>query len=336
MIRTFLISALFLMLLISCEKKQDLMVLRGEALGTGYQVQFYSSEEFNAPAKFDSVIAAVNQSMSTYIPTSDISRINSGDTTVVVDNMFKEVLGLSRQVFESTGGYYDPTVGILVNAYGFGPGKAINTLDSVVLDSLRNYVGLDKIKLSNKGTIVKENKAVYLDFNSIAKGYCIDRVGEMLEQNGVTNYLIELGGELRAKGINLDKQKTWAVGIENIDAPVEDRGYTRIVNLTDKGMAGSGNYRKFRVDSLTGKKFVHTINPLTGLAERSDILSSTVIANTCAEADAYATAFMALGLEKSKKVLDSINGIEAYLLYAHHDSTNVYVSKGFEKYLVED
>ncbi|MEH6406468.1 MAG: FAD:protein FMN transferase, partial [Leeuwenhoekiella sp.] len=281
---------------ISCSKGNKLIILRGEALGTGYQVQFFSAEEFNAAAKFDSVVEAVNESMSTYRPQSDISKINNGDTTVVVDDMFKEVLSLARTVYKETDGYYDPTVGILVNAYGFGPGKSIAQLDSVTLDSLKQYVGLNKIRLSPKGTLSKDDSAIYLDFNSIAKGYCIDRIGVMLEQNGVTDYLIELGGELRAKGINLDKNKQWAVGIENIDAPVEDRDYTRIVTLKNKGMAGSGNYRKFRIDSVTGRKFVHTINPITGKAEKSDVLSSTVIAENCATADAYATAFMALGL----------------------------------------
>ncbi|MFI8378951.1 FAD:protein FMN transferase [Leeuwenhoekiella sp. NPDC079379] len=331
--RLFII-ALLLFQFSSCKQEPQLVTLSGEALGTGYSVQFYSSERFDVVNKFDSTIAAINKSMSTYQPDSDISRINAGDTTVIVDTMFKEVLALSRKVYNATGGYYDPTVGILVNAYGFGPGKPLNVLDSVVLDSLRNYVGLDKISLSATGKIQKENSAVYLDFNSIAKGYCIDRIGKMLEQNGVKNYLVELGGELLASGINLDKKQPWRVGIENIDAPINDRGYTAAVELDNKGMAGSGNYRKFRVDSLTGQRFVHTVNPINGLAEKSDILSSTVIASTCAEADAFATAFMALGLEKSKKVLEKHQDIEAYFIYATVDSSAVYMSKGFKNFLV--
>lgn len=329
----YILSFIFCATLISCADKPSHTILRGEALGTGYQVQFYTSAEFGVQEKFDSVIEAINQSMSTYRASSDISRINHGDTTVVVDDMFKEVLALSREVYKTTDGYYDPTVGVLVNAYGFGPEKPLSQLDSVTLDSLKEYVGLDKIQITQSGKITKEQGGVYLDFNSIAKGYSIDRVGAMLEHNGVKNYLIELGGELLAKGTNLDKEKPWAVGIENINAPVENRDYTQVVNLKDKGMAGSGNYRKFRVDSITGKRFVHTINPISGKAERSDVLSATVIANTCAEADAYATAFMALGLKKSQAVLSKLKEVDAYLMYANDDSTAIFVSEGFKKYL---
>ncbi|HEA29213.1 MAG TPA: FAD:protein FMN transferase [Leeuwenhoekiella sp.] len=328
---------IILLMFISCAQKEtnERRSFSGQALGTSYNVQFYSDHQFPVQEKFDSVIAAINHSMSTYIPDSDISRINAGDTTVVVDDMFKEVLNQSREVYEVTAGYYDPTVGILVNAYGFGPGKPIKQLDDKVLDSLKHYVGLDEINLSSQGRIKKENSAVYIDFNSIAKGYCIDRIGVMLEQNSVTDYLIEMGGELRGRGTNLEKKSAWKVGIENIDAPVEDRTYTTIVALTDRGMAGSGNYRKFRIDSATGKRFVHTVNPLTGLAEKTDVLSATVIASTCAIADAYATACMAMGLERSKKVLESLDNVDAYLLYAAGDTTAVYMSNGFGKYLVE-
>ncbi|MGB3774519.1 MAG: FAD:protein FMN transferase [Leeuwenhoekiella sp.] len=328
---------LILFLFASCAQKDGdtLRSFSGEALGTGYVVQFYSAKQFPVQEKFDSVVAAINQSMSTYIPDSDISRINAGDSTVVVDDMFKEVLSQSREVYKNTSGFYDPTVGILVNAYGFGPGKPIISLNKEILDSIRQYVGLDEISLSPEGKILKDNSAVYIDFNSIAKGYCIDRLGVMLEQNGVTDYLIEMGGELRARGSNIEKESPWKVGIENIDAPIEDRGYTKIVTLGDKGMAGSGNYRKFRVDSVTGQRFVHTVNPLNGLAEKTDVLSATVIAPTCAKADAYATAIMAMGLERSIIVLDNLDDVDAYILYAKSDSTATYISKGFVKYLLD-
>ena len=323
-------------LCLSCESKPNLVVYNGQALGTSYQIQFYSPERFQLVEQFDSTIAAMNKSMSTYQADSDISRVNAGDTSVVVDAMFREVLALSRKVYKASKGYYDPTVGILANAYGFGPDKPLNTLDSATVDSLKNYVGLDKVSLSASGTVKKESKEIYLDFNSIAKGYCIDQIGKMLESNGVKNYLIELGGELLAKGENLDKNQAWRVGIENINAPVENRTYTEAVSLFNKGMAGSGNYRKYRIDSLTGARFVHTINPLTGKAEKSDVLSATVIANTCAEADAYATAFMAMGFERSKELLDQQKNLAAYLIYTSKeaDSTQVYVSDSFKPYLI--
>ena len=321
----------------SCQPEKNLVVYNGQALGTSYQLQFYASERFDLVRQFDSTIAAINKSMSTYQPDSDISQINAGDTTVIVDDMFKEVLALSRTVYKASGGYYDPTVGILANAYGFGPDKPLKKLDSATIDSLRQFVGLDKIRISPEGKIKEETFPVYLDFNSIAKGYCIDQIGKMLEQNGVEDYLIELGGELLAKGKNRDKGQAWRVGIENINAPIDNRTYTEAVELKDLGMAGSGNYRKYRTDSLTGAMYVHTINPLTGRAEKSDVLSSTVIASTCAEADAYATAFMAMGFERSKSLLENDKNLAAYLMFTKKGSDSVYVycSESFKPYLVK-
>ncbi len=319
-----------------CKSDDNLVVYNGQALGTSYQLQFYASERFELVKEFDSTIAVINKSMSTYQPDSDISRINAGDSSVVVDAMFREVFSLAQKVYQATDGYYDPTVGILANAYGFGPDKALKTLDTATIDSLKRYVGFDKLSISAEGKLQKNTPHIYLDFNSIAKGYCIDQIGKMLEQNGVENYLIELGGELLAKGNNLDKNQPWKVGIENINAPVENRTYTEAVSLHNKGMAGSGNYRKYRTDSITGAKYVHTINPISGSAEQSDILSSTVIATTCAEADAWATAFMAMGYERSKEVIAQNKELAAYLMYVpqNADTTSIFISKSFEPFLV--
>ena len=319
-----------------CKPEENLVVYNGQALGTSYQLQFYASERFDLVQQFDSTIAVINKSMSTYQPDSDISRINAGDNNVVVDGMFREVFALAQQVYNATDGYYDPTVGVLANAYGFGPDKPLKKLDSSTIDSLKRYVGLDKLSISTEGKLQKSTPHIYLDFNSIAKGYCIDQIGKMLEQNGVKNYLIELGGELLAKGNNLDKNQPWKVGIENINAPVENRTYTEAVSLYNKGMAGSGNYRKYRTDSITGAKYVHTINPITGSAEQSDILSATVIASTCAEADAWATAFMAMGFERSKAVIARNKELAAYLIYSDRteDTVSVFVSERFNPYLI--
>ena len=169
----------------------------------------------------------------------------------------------------------------------------------------------------------------------LQKGYGIDCIGRYLESQGVSDYLIELGGEVLAKGTNSAKGKLWVVGIENVDSSLENRAYATTIKLHDKGMASSGNYRKYRIDSLSGKKYVHTLNPLTGSAEQSDVTSATVVASTCGVADAYATALMALGLEKSKDLLEVTAGIEAYLTY--NDSLNVqqvFMTEGFTNLLV--
>ncbi|MCB0458154.1 MAG: FAD:protein FMN transferase [Flavobacteriaceae bacterium] len=332
-----LLFILGLGLLLGCEEKaEQLLLLQGNAFGTTYSIQYYSQKEFDAQKGIDSVFAAVNKSVSTYIPDSDISKINQGDSTVVIDAIFKEVFLLSEKIHQQSQGYFDPTVGVLRNAYGFGDTKPLQKLDSLTLDSLRQYVGFSKVKLTAEGTIQKQFSEIYFDFNAVAKGYGIDCLGRYLESQGVANYLIELGGELRSKGQHLEKQKSWVVGIETIDSKLENRSYSHTVTIENEGMASSGNYRKFRIDSLTGKKYVHTINPLTGEAEESNVTSATVLAKTCAEADAYATAFMAMGLEKSQQLLSVLEGVEAYLTYidANHQS-QVFVTEGFQKKLLD-
>jgi thiamine biosynthesis lipoprotein len=268
------------------------------------------------------------------MPKSDISKINGGDESVVVDDIFKEVFRISETVYTNSRGYFDPTIGVLRNAYGFGDVKPIKSIDTAVLDSLMQFVGFNKVAISGDGTVLKERPEIYFDFNAVAKGYGIDCIGRYLELQGVSDYLIELGGEILSKGTNSAKGKLWVVGIENVDSNLENREYATTITLQDKGLASSGNYRKFRIDSLSGKKYVHTINPLTGSAEQSDVTSATVVASSCAVADAYATALMALGLEKSKGLLHVTDGIEAYLTY--NDSFNVqqvFMTEGFKSYL---
>jgi thiamine biosynthesis lipoprotein len=324
-----------LTLLVSCGKKgPQHVVLQGDAFGTTYHIQFYSEKEFDATKGIDSVIDAVNHSVSTYMPESDISKINRGDSTVVVDSIFREVFNISSEVNRKTNGYFDPTIGVLRNAYGFGDVKPLKEIDSTTLDSLLKFVGFHKVKLNPDGTISKKYPQIYFDFNAVAKGYGIDCIGRYLESKGITNYLIELGGEILTKGENLDKKQEWVVGIEAVDSELEDRSFAATVKLKNVGMASSGNYRKFRIDSATGKKYVHTLNPLTGSAEKSDVTSATVIAPTCGVADAYATSFMALGLEKSEKLLKTLPEVEAYLTY--NDSLNnhqVFITDGFKKRL---
>lgn len=331
-----------LILMVSCSSEgPKKRVLQGDAFGTTYTIQYFSltnskidSEEFNIEKGIDSVIHVVNKSVSTYMQNSDISRINRGDTTVLADNIFKDIFRISETVYTNSHGYFDPTIGVLRNAYGFGDVKPIKVIDATVLDSLMKFVGFEKVFISKYDKVVKEYPEIYFDFNAVAKGYGVDCLGRYLEAKGVENYIIELGGEVLARGKNLNKEKWWTAGVEPVSSQLEDRSAIEVIQLKNRAMAGSGNYRKFRIDSLTGKKYVHTLNPLTGSAEQSDVTSATVIANTCGEADAYATALMALGLKKSIELLKEVNIIEAYLTYT--DSLNVqqvYITKGFKKQL---
>ncbi len=326
---------LALILLASCTSNKPVKrVVQGNAFGTTYTIQFFTSEELNIEKGVDSIIHVVNKSVSTYMQNSDISRINRGDSTVVVDAIFKEVFRISETVYTNSHGYFDPTIGVLRNAYGFGDVKPIKVIDTSTLDSLMKFVGFEKVFISKDNKVVKEYPEIYFDFNAVGKGYGIDCLGRYLEGKGVENYIIELGGEVLARGRNLSKEKWWTAGVESVRSQLEDRSATEVIQLKNRAMAGSGNYRKFRVDSLTGKKYVHTLNPLTGSAEQSDVTSATVIANTCGEADAYATALMALGLKKSIEMLKATDAVEAYLTYT--DSLNmeqVYITEGFKKQL---
>lgn len=321
--------------MVSCtQKEQTLNVLSGDAFGTTYSIQYYSENDFDALKGIDSVFYVFNRSVNTYMPESDISRINRGDSTVVVDHIFRNVFVLSEKVFKDTEGYFDPTIGVLRNAYGFGDVEPLSELDAGTLDSLRMFVGFNKVRITSDGTVIKDFPEIYFDFNAVAKGYGVDCLGNYLKSQGVTNFLIELGGEILASGINIDKGAPWLVGVESVRSQLENRSVAEVISLANLGMASSGNYRKFRIDSLSGKKYVHTINPLTGQAEQGDITSATVLAQDCATADAYATAFMAMGFERTTDILLRSAHLEAYITYV--DSLNipqVFMTDGFRSKL---
>lgn len=309
----------FLLILIgvlACKKTDSvkLIKLRGGVFGTTYSITYVADK--NHQKSIDSLFYIVNKSLSTYMSTSDISKINKGDSTVVVDKMFKEVFKKSKRIYVETNGFFDPTVGNLVNAWGFGPKKQKEDLDSIQVDSLMKYVGLSKVKIE-KGKIKKQFPEIYLDFNSIAKGYGIDVVGRFLESKKIKNYLIEIGGEIRARG-KKPNHKLWTVAVED---PNQDgtQSYEKVITLGNVSMATSGNYRKFRI-SKSGQKYVHTVNPITGFAIESNLLSASVIAPTdCADVDAYATAFMAMGLEKTLEFTKDHPEVKVILLYLNKE-----------------
>lgn len=330
--------ALLFVFLISCSGNNSQIIKNqtaGSALGTSYSIIYLANAELDFQKGIDSVFAAVNKSMSTYIPSSDISKINNGDSTLVVDQMFKEVFKLSKKIHENTDGYFDPTVGTLVNAWGFGPGKQIE-LDSTKVDSLLQYVGFQKVKLTDNGKILKKNADIKFDFNAIAKGYAIDRLALLLEQRGISNFLVEVGGEVVTKGRNQIKDKDWVVGIDD----PEGEGRTavkKIINLKNRAMASSGNYIKFRVDAKTGEKYVHTIDPKTGYTRNSSTLAATVLAENCAKADGYATAFMAMELVAVKNLLEHQNDLDAYLIYSDENGViQEFMTEGFKGVIVQD
>ena len=308
----FLFSSLFT--LTSCKNEINTPIkLQGFVFGTSYNIIYYdvgiSFEE-----EIIQLFEDINNSISTYIPTSDISRINSGDSGVIVDAYFKEIFSKSERIFKETKGYFDPTVGNLVNAWGFGPEKSMNNIDSSRVKDLMKFVGFDKVTIENN-QVIKKYSETYFDFNSIGKGYGLDIIARFLESKKVANYLIEIGGEVRVKGTK-PEGKIWTVQLENPNTDGSRSAYT-YMQLTNSSMASSGNYRKFRM-APTGEKYVHTINPKTGFALESNLLAATVIAELdCADVDAYATAFMAMGLEKTVKFLEDKPHLKVVLIYVN-------------------
>ena len=314
--RNYLFIVGFLFIVACNSNKTDLQVLQGNAIGTTYSLKYIASKNTNFELKIDNLIKAVNKSTSTYIPSSDISKINNGDTSIVVDAIFEEVFNKSEKIYNETDGDFDPTVGVLVNAWGFGPGTKINNLDSLKIDSLLTYVGFNKVSLSNK-KVTKLYPEIYIDFNAIGKGYLVDLIARQFETANIENYMVEIGGEIRVKGKN-QKDEFWKIAIEN---PNEDgtRSFATIIQLKDEAMATSGNYRKYRT-TADGKKYVHTINAKTGYASESNLLSASVISNgDCADVDGYATAFMAMGLDKSIAFLKQHTELKAFLIYANEN-----------------
>lgn len=318
--------------LVACNfNTSEVKTYAGKALGTTYHIKFFSKEGFPVKKGIDSVFEAVNISMSNYQDNSDISKLNAGDTTIRVDHMFRDVFLLSKNIYKKTDGFFDPTVGNLVNAYGFGAQKEKLKMDSTTIDSLMNYVGFDMVSITKDNKIIKAKPGIYIDFNAIGKGYAVDRLGIYLESHGVENYLIEVGGECRAKGKNIHSEKTWRVGIDDPKEKKGERQITGILELKNKGLATSGNYRKFRYDSISGQKYVHTIDPKSGFVQKRNILSATVIAEDCATADAYATAFMAMGLKKAEAISKKLNGVDVYFVYNADGKMKTYASEGFKK-----
>ncbi len=332
----YCLSLLMIFVLLSCQDKQKAVtnIMSGNALGTSYGIKYITQKKVSYQKELDSLFDVMNMSMSTYLPISDISKINGGDTSVVIDHMFQDVFKLSRRVYNETNGAFDPTVGVLANAWGFGPERQID-LDSTKVDSLLKYVGFTKVKLNGNNTISKTNSKIRFDFNAIAKGYTIDRIAVLLKAKGVDDFLIELGGELIAHGRNTIAGKDWIVGID--DPNQEDkRKLSAKMTLKNSALASSGNYRKFRIDEKSGEKYVHTIDPKTGFTRNSNVLGVSVLAASCAEADALATSFMVMTLENTKAYLMSHGTVDALIIYVDEDGALTrFVTPKFKTFLIE-
>lgn len=302
----------------------------GLIFGTIYHITYQSDENYQK--EIEAELNKVDGSLSPFNKSSIISRINRNED-VKVNGMFQEVFQLAENISKETQGAFDITVAPLVNAWGFGFKKGI-TPDKEVIDSLRQLVGYQKVALVD-GKIKKQNPNTMLDCSAIAKGYGTDIVARFLKSKGIENFMVEIGGEVVTHG-NSEKRVPWRIGVNK---PTDDSLNTStelqtVLNVTDKAMATSGNYRNFYYKN--GKKYAHTIDPKTGYPVQHNILSATVIADNCATADAYATSFMVLGLEGAQQILSKHPDLLAYLIYSDDKGSNqVWYSPSMKKILAE-
>lgn len=306
--------SLFVMLLSrSLFAQDDPMYLEGYTQGTTFHMIYMDDQQRDFENEIIELLKKFDRSVSTYDTTSIISRINRNDTTAVVDSFFITCFTEAKKIWKDTYGDFDPTVLPLVNMYGFGPAKKSH-VETSRIDSLLEFVGFEKITLE-KGHVVKKDPRVSLDFNAFAQGYSVDVIADFLSEQGISSYMVEIGGELVVHGKRPDGDNWW-VGIEQ---PIENKeGENQIYSyaeVVDRAVATSGNYRRFVIED--GVKYTHQIDPKTGLPSRNNLLSATVFADDCLHADAIATALLVMGLDGVKAFLEAHSEYDAYLIYSN-------------------
>lgn len=303
------------------------LVAEGKTMGTTYRVIYFDHpQDRDFKASIDSVLTALNNSINTYDASSEISKFNRSRRGICTRDYFlRDILGKSIEIYRASEGAFDPTVMPLVNAWGFGPEKSYEPSRSKI-DSLKDLVGLDKIRMTRK-RIRKVKKDIQLDMGGIGQGYGADVIYNLLKGKGIRHMLVELGGEGIALGRNLKKDKPWTIGILDPNSTPDNQFFKAYVTLNDEAFTTSGNYFNYRI--VEGRKFGHTINPVTGYPAEHSLLSASVFAAECATADGWATAFMVMGIEKAQDKIKSIPGLEAILLYSDKDgSIKQYITPG--------
>lgn len=303
----------FVLALICCQNKPKFTHLEGEAQGTTFRIVYDSEQDFSKA--IDSLFRVIDHSMSLWDSTSIISKLNANQTESKADSHFENVFQKSQEVATATDGAFDITVGPLVKAWGFSYKKGLPFPTQKQIDSLYQLVGYQNVRLKD-GLLKKNNQQTEIDFNAIAQGYTVDVIADFLKRKDIQNYMVEVGGEVRAEGQN-EKGKVWQIGIDKPTNESEaDRPLQAVVSLKNKALATSGSYRKFVMRD--NKKFSHAIDPKTGFPITHNLLSISVIADDCMTADAYATAFLVMGLEKAKPIAQKLH-LEWYGIYTDSD-----------------
>lgn len=332
--RYYLLLIVISTLFVSCNQKTFKKVqFTGAAQGTYYSITYFDEDARDFQLEVDSILDAFDQSVSIYQANSIVSKVNRNED-VELDDWFIGNFELSQKISKETDGLFDITIGPIANIWGFGTFERPNSIDPNKIDSALQFVGFHKIKLQG-GKIIKENPHMQLNFNAVAQGYSVDVLAAYLESNGIENYLIDVGGEIFAKG-RKPNGDMWKIGIEIPEEGAEERFYNKIVSVENEAVATSGNYRKFY--EIDGVKYAHSLNPKTGYPVRHSLLSATVIASTAGKADAYATAFMVMGVDKTLDFVKDTPDLKVYLMFdengeiktAMSDNFNAYISEGSE------
>jgi len=328
-----LFSGLMLLILfgIGCKEKSVYSNFNGFIQGTTYSVvyEYNNIEPADLKQQVETILHEFDRSLSLYVDSSILSRINRNED-VSPDTFFTEVFRKSVTLSAMTDGAFDVTVGPLVKAWGFGP-DARKSFTEARRDSLMDLIGMDKVSLLN-GKIIKTDPDISLDFNAIAQGYSVDVISKFLDDKGIDNYLVEIGGEVRARGKKAGKN--WRIGI---DKPVDNNmspgeKLQAVIEISDRSLATSGNYRKFYIED--GVKYSHEIDPRTGYPAKNTLLSATIIADDCATADAIATACMVKGVDNTLEFLKVHPEYEAYLIYSDEAGNyKLWISENLKEYI---
>jgi thiamine biosynthesis lipoprotein len=347
-LKNLFLASLVLLLLNNCKqenstpvnKSDQLVTLVGKTMGTTYQIKYLEEKRKDYQREIDSILVAINEEVSTYIPSSTISLFNSqeGPLDVSSKHHFRYNLDLSKKLNAKTDGFFDPTIGPLVNYWGFGykGKKALESIDSAKIEQILSIIGMELIDIAESNgvyVIQKLKSGVELDFSAVAKGYAVDQVSEFLEEKGIENYLTEIGGENRARGNN-QNNTIWTVGINTPKPGSSIDDMIMAMRLENNSLATSGDYRQFYV--MDGKMYSHEIDPKTGYPKVSPLISVSVVASDCATSDALATAFIVMGLDRSLELIEKLANTEACFIVADEEMGFKKVfSSGFSQYTFE-
>ena len=320
-----------LMVLASCGKQPQKVILQGEAQGSYYAITYFDEQGRNFQHEIDSIFHAVDMSVNLWVNNSIITKVNRNEE-VTLDSIFIDNFSIAQEAARLSDGYFDPTISPIVAAWGFSY-KNGDSITPQLIDSLKQLVDYRKVHIEN-GKVIKENPAMTLDFNAIAQGYTSDMIAAFLDSRGITNYLVDTGGEIMARE-GKPNGRPWIVGIEK---PAENEDSERIVHtriaLRDKGLVTSGSTRKYV--ERDGKRYSHCIDPHTGYPVEHQLLSATVLAENSVWADALASICMVMGMEQSLPLIQSMDGVEAYYIFVNEKGDlETFATEGFKKLIVE-